>query len=81
MLVVLEPGWYEAYSFPAKGTTHGESWAYDTHVPLLFWGWHVKHGESAAPVKVVDIAATLARMLHIQEPSGNSGVPLAEVLR
>ena len=46
VLVVLEPGWYEAYSFPAKGTTHGESWAYDTHVPLLFWGWHVKHGES-----------------------------------
>ena len=81
VLVVLEPGWYEAYSFPAKGTTHGESWAYDTHVPLLFWGWHVKHGESVAPAHVVDIAATLARFLHIQEPSGCSGVPLAEVLR
>ena len=81
VLVVLEPGWYEAYSFPAKGTTHGESWAYDTHVPLLFWGWHVKHGESVAPARVVDIAATLARFLHIQEPSGCSGVPLAEVLR
>ncbi|GAA4037221.1 alkaline phosphatase family protein [Hymenobacter glaciei] len=81
VLVVLEPGWYEAYSFPAKGTTHGESWSYDTHVPLLFWGWHVKHGESVAPTQVVDIAATLARFLHIQEPSGCSGVPLAEVLR
>ena len=81
VLVVLEPGWYEAYSFPAKGTTHGESWAYDTHVPLLFWGWHVKHGESVAPVRVVDIAATIARFLHIQEPSGCTGVPLAEVLR
>ena len=81
VLVVLEPGWYEAYSFPAKGTTHGESWAYDTHVPLLFWGWHVKHGESVAPARIVDIAATLARFLHLQEPSGCSGVPLAEVLR
>ena len=81
VLVVLEPGWYEAYSFPAKGTTHGESWAYDTHVPLLFWGWHVKHGESAAPVQVVDIAATLARFLHLQEPSGCTGVPLVEVLK
>ena len=81
VLVVLEPGWYEAYSFPAKGTTHGESWAYDTHVPLLFWGWHVKHGESAASAHVVDIAATLARFLHIQEPSGCTGVPLVEVLK
>jgi len=82
VLVVLEPGWYESYTYPSsKGTTHGESWAYDTHVPLLFWGWHVKHGESAAPVHVVDIAATMARFLHIQEPSGCSGVPLVEVLR
>ncbi|HEX8658817.1 MAG TPA: alkaline phosphatase family protein, partial [Hymenobacter sp.] len=38
VLVVLEPGWYESYTYPAsKGTTHGASWAYDTHVPLLFW--------------------------------------------
>ena len=82
VLVVLEPGWYESYTYPAsKGTTHGASWSYDTHVPLLFWGWHVKHGESAAPVQVVDIAATLARMLHIQEPSGCSGVPLNEVMK
>ncbi|MCC3153676.1 alkaline phosphatase family protein [Hymenobacter sp. BT770] len=82
VLAVLMPGWLEAYSFPViKGTTHGASWQYDTHVPLLFWGWHVKHGESTAPVHVVDIAATVARFLHIQEPSGCSGVPLAEVLK
>lgn len=82
VLVVLEPGWYESYTYPAsKGTTHGASWAYDTHVPLLFWGWHVKHGQSVAPTHVVDIAATMARFLHIQEPSGCSGVPLGEVLK
>ena len=82
VLVVLEPGWYESYTYPgSKGTTHGASWAYDTHVPLLFWGWHVKHGESAAPVNVVDIAPTMARFLHIQEPSGSSGAPLLEVLK
>ncbi len=82
VLTVLLPGWLEAYSYPViKGTTHGVSWQYDTHVPLLFWGWHVKHGESVVPARVVDIAATLARFLHIQEPSGCSGVPLGEVLR
>ncbi len=81
VLAVLEPGWLEAYGFPVvKGTTHGASWAYDTHVPLLFWGWGVKHGESAAPVKIVDVAPTVAQWLHIQEPSGCSGTPLREVL-
>jgi predicted AlkP superfamily pyrophosphatase or phosphodiesterase len=82
VLAVLAPGWLEAYGYPVvKGTTHGSSWAYDTHVPLLFWGWHVKHGESAAPVKIVDIAPTIARYLHIQEPSGCTGEPLLEVMK
>ncbi len=81
VLTVLAPGWLEAYAFPVvKGTTHGSAGAYDTHVPLLFWGWGVKHGESAAPVKIIDIAPTIAQFLHIQEPSGCSGVPLREVL-
>ena len=81
VLAVLLPGWLEAYAYPIiQGTTHGASWQYDTHVPLVFWGWHVKHGESTAPAHVEDIAATLARFLHIQEPSACSGVPLGEVL-
>ena len=82
VLAVLAPGWVEAYGYPVvKGTTHGASWAYDTHVPLLFWGWHVRHGESREEVKIVDVAPTLARFLHIQEPSGTTGTPLQEVLR
>ena len=81
VLLTFAPGWLEAYAFPiVKGTTHGASWAYDTHVPLLFWGWGVRHGESAAPVRMVDVAPTVARWLHIQEPSGCSGVPLLEVM-
>jgi predicted AlkP superfamily pyrophosphatase or phosphodiesterase len=82
VLAVLAPGWLEAYGYPVvKGTTHGASWAYDTHVPLLFWGWHVRHGESMQNVKIVDIAPTVARYLHIQEPSGCTGVPLTEAMK
>ncbi|OUJ73757.1 alkaline phosphatase PafA [Hymenobacter crusticola] len=81
VLVVLEPGWLESYSFPInRGTTHGSASAYDTHVPLLFWGWHVRKGESYVPAKITDIAATVARFLHIQEPDGCTGTPLVEVL-
>ncbi|WP_375416245.1 alkaline phosphatase PafA [uncultured Hymenobacter sp.] len=82
VLVTFAPGWLEAYAFPVvKGTTHGSGGAYDTHVPLLFWGWGVRHGESAAPARIVDVAPTLARWLHIQEPSGCTGAPLLEAMK
>ena len=82
VLVTFAPGWLEAYAFPVvKGTTHGSSGAYDTHVPLLFWGWGVRQGQTAAPVRIIDIAPTLARWLHIQEPNGCTGQPLLEVMK
>ncbi|MCC3155775.1 alkaline phosphatase family protein [Hymenobacter sp. 15J16-1T3B] len=81
VMVVMEPGWLESYSYPVnKGTTHGSSGAYDTHVPLLFWGWRVPQGESAFPARITDIAPTVARFLHIQEPDGCTGQPLQDVL-
>ncbi|MBT2556359.1 alkaline phosphatase family protein [Hymenobacter sp. ISL-91] len=81
VLVVMAAGWLESYAYPInKGTTHGSGSAYDTHVPLLFWGWGVKSGKSSAPAKITDIASTVARWLHIQEPSANTGEPLREVL-
>ncbi|MBC6991456.1 alkaline phosphatase PafA [Hymenobacter sp. BT491] len=81
VMLVLEPGWLESYSYPVnKGTTHGSMNTYDTHVPLVFWGWHVRKGESNAPAKITDIAPTVARWLHIQEPNGCTGQPLQEVL-
>ena len=81
VMVVMEPGWLESYSYPVnRGTTHGSSGAYDTHVPLLFWGWRVPQGESVFPARITDIAPTVARFLHIQEPDGCTGQPLQDVL-
>ena len=59
-----------------KGTTHGTSYPYDTHVPLIFYGWHVPKRTVNTPVFIVDIAATLADLLKIQEPSACIGIPL-----
>ncbi|UOQ66659.1 alkaline phosphatase PafA [Hymenobacter volaticus] len=81
VMVVLEPGWLESYQYPVnKGTTHGSAGNYDTHIPMLFWGWHVKQGSSVVSARIIDIAPTLARWLHIQEPDGCTGTPLPEVL-
>lgn len=82
VLVELEPGWLESYQYPiTKGTTHGSAGNYDTHVPVVFWGWQVKRGESSHPARITDIAPTLAQWLHIQEPDGCTGQPLRDVLR
>jgi hypothetical protein len=73
--VVPKPGWMFT-SYPT-GTTHGSPYAYDTHVPILFYGpkW-VKPARVDARVEVVDIAPTLARMLGVAAPSQSEGRPL-----
>lgn len=44
---------------------HGSPWAYDRRVPLVFWGpW--KAGLRPEPVRVVDLAPTLARALGLK---------------
>jgi bisphosphoglycerate-independent phosphoglycerate mutase (AlkP superfamily) len=59
-----------------EGTTHESSFDYDTHVPLVFFGWHIKAGESADEVFVEDIAPTITNLIHIQEPDATIGVPI-----
>ncbi len=55
------------------GTTHGSPYDYDTHVPLIFYGNGIKQGSSEEQTDITDIAATLAYLLNIQEPSGCMG--------
>lgn len=74
---VLEPGWYE--SGWIQGTTHGSSYTYDTHVPILFFGKGIKQGSSVLPHTITDIAATMAILLKTKFPNGCTGQPVAEL--
>ncbi len=64
-----------------KGTTHGSGYAYDTHVPIVWFGKGVPNGSSTRNVSITDIASTLSMMLNLQLPSGNSGNPLFELFQ
>lgn len=77
LYVMYEPHWFEGYS---KGTTHGSIYPYDTHIPLVWFGWKVKHGEDFSDVHMTDIAPTISSLLHIQEPSGNVGKVIQSVI-
>lgn len=79
ILLLLSPGWIDAYS--ATGTTHGTWNPYDTHIPLLWYGWGIKPGDVYREVYMTDIAATLATLLHIQMPSACMGKCIGEVIK
>ena len=64
-----------------KGTGHGTGYAYDTHVPLLWYGWGIPQGSSARGVSITDIAPTIAMLLNLQLPNGNEGAPLNELFK
>jgi predicted AlkP superfamily pyrophosphatase or phosphodiesterase len=73
----LEPGWFDADSI--QGTTHGSSYSYDTHVPVLFYGYGIKKGSSVRYHPITDIAPTISTLLKIKFPSGATGQPVEEI--
>ena len=62
------------------GTTHSEWNPYDSHIPLTFFGWHIQHGETSVPTRIVDIAPTVCAMLHIQMPNSCIGDAIVPVV-
>jgi len=74
--VLFEPYWIASRT----GTTHGSTFSYDAHVPIIFMGPGIKPGRYSTPASVNDIAPTLATYLDIETPSGSVGRCLAEIL-
>ncbi|AEI51463.1 alkaline phosphatase PafA [Runella slithyformis] len=75
--LVTEPGWMSG----TVTATHGSPYNYDTHIPLLFYGWGITHGETFSRTSVADTAPTLAALLKILEPSGNIGKVIEGVMK
>lgn len=76
--LILEPGWI---TYSRQGTTHGSSYTYDTHVPVLLYGHGINQGKSYEMVSITDIAPTIAALLRISKPNGATGTVLAEAIK
>lgn len=63
----------------ARGSTHGSHHAYDTHVPLIFWGGPFRASTMTRPSTPYDLAPTLGGILGVRVPDsvGSSRVPAA----
>ena len=75
---IIKPAWFAG---SATGTTHGVWNPYDAHIPLVWFGWNVKHGATNRETYMTDIAPTIAAMLKIQMPSGSVGKVIEEVMK
>lgn len=73
-------GWLGQWHMENGGTTHGSGYSYDTHVPMVFYGWGIKKGSTVNYHPITDIAPTIATLLNIKWPSGCTGQPAAELL-
>ncbi len=78
VLVSYKPGFID---YDKTGTTHGTSFSYDTHVPLLFYGSGINKGSTLRPIYITDIASTICQLLNIPYTNGNIGNPIYEVLK
>ncbi|MEJ7737353.1 MAG: alkaline phosphatase PafA [Chitinophagaceae bacterium] len=75
---IYKPGYFDGGD---KGTTHGTWNPYDSHIPLLWFGWKIKPGKTNREVYMADIAPTITAMLKIQMPNGCMGNVIEEVTR
>jgi predicted AlkP superfamily pyrophosphatase or phosphodiesterase len=78
IFINLEPGWIEQTT--SEATAHNSPYNYDTHVPLLWYGWKVEHLQISKPISLTDIAPTISAVLRIAEPNASTGKPITEIL-
>lgn len=77
--LVTSPAWYSGHR--KLGTDHGTWSPYDTHIPLLWYGWGIQQGNNYHTLHITDIAPTLAALLHIQMPNGCVGKVIPQLIK
>lgn len=76
ILLHFYSGWMAERTF---GTTHGNAYNSDTHVPLLWYGWNIPKGESIKQYSITQIAPTLSFLLNIPLPNASNTHPIEEL--
>ena len=79
--IMIIPAAYQMQAFPWLGTNHFTPYSYDRHVPLGFYGAPFAPGIYRGRVEPVDLAATFAAVLGINQPSASVGHILTQALK
>jgi predicted AlkP superfamily pyrophosphatase or phosphodiesterase len=79
VIVILNPGWVEKQSDYV--TNYNSPYEYDSHVPLIWYGWTVNRATVTRQVNMTDIAATLSTLCKVPYPNACTGEPMFELFR
>ena len=79
VIVTLNSGWVEKDDNYV--TNHNSHYEYDSHVPLIWYGWAVNRASITRKVNMTDIAATLSSLCRVPVPNGCTGEPMFELFR
>jgi hypothetical protein len=78
VIISLNPGWVEKTD---NVTGHNSPYEYDSHVPLLWYGWTANRASVTRSVTTRDIAVTLSVLCKVPLPNAATGEPLHELFR
>jgi len=79
VIITFNPGWVESNS--DNVTNHDSPYEYDSHVPLIWYGWSVDRASVTRKVNLTDIAPTLSTLIKVPYPNACTGEPLFELSR
>ena len=78
VMINLKAGWVEK----GRGSTdHNSSYAYDSKIPLIWYGWKISRGTITRPIDIIDIAPTLSTFLNTSYPNACTGSPIFELVQ
>lgn len=82
VIFALRPGMLDLSEMPeGKGTSHRSVWNYDTHVPVIFFGYGVRSADVTRRISITDIAPTIAIITGMTMPDACIGEPIEEFIR
>ncbi len=73
VMISLNPGWIEDIT---NVVAHNSGYSYDTHVPLIWYGWKVKRQTIYSKVNLTNIAPTISMVLNTPIPPISTGEPM-----
>lgn len=78
VIINLSPGWTEQ---AGQNASYHSSYASDNHVPLIWYGWKIRHTTISRPVGMIDIAPTISFLLDISSPNASQGSVILELVK
>jgi len=81
VFICLLPGWIEDRNSMGHDFVNQSSpYRYDSHVPLIFYGWKIAKTEISDPIPMNNLAPTIVKFLDISYPTGANGKAIGGIL-